>query len=366
MKILPVTYDALQRPRRHLRHLRGVEGRNIAIPSPHDLNTSACYFTAWQYTGDASLRWVYTSEQVCLILQPCYILSWDSSVLLRDEMYPMHFLCMQVCGGTAPQWARLQQEDLTEVENNSTDRLLSGLLHIHLYLVPRKAAPERPPTPGPAHPTVGSAADDGRRTPEPGGRRGQPSLLGLASGWDEASSGGRLHDSARSSPSGSTADGCPDEEQEEGSGSMDGVLSAAEGVGLRPAGCEAMALPGRLLMSALLDLDALEPLAAAADLDGRALPANTLLIELSDGLYVWPPSQHLQRTASGAVPAAQPAPAPADGRGADGSAAALGTLPPSAWGSPQVAPSPSTHSHTELQINWCACGWDLTRLYMLS
>lgn len=281
-------------------------------------------------------------------------------------MYPMHFLCMQVCGGTAPQWARLQQEDLTEVENNSTDRLLSGLLHIHLYLVPRKAAPERPPTPGPAHPTVGSAADDGRRTPEPGGRRGQPSLLGLASGWDEASSGGRLHDSARSSPSGSTADGCPDEEQEEGSGSMDGVLSAAEGVGLRPAGCEAMALPGRLLMSALLDLDALEPLAAAADLDGRALPANTLLIELSDGLYVWPPSQHLQRTASGAVPAAQPAPAPADGRGADGSAAALGTLPPSAWGSPQVAPSPSTHSHTELQINWCACGWDLTRLYMLS
>ncbi|KAK9915911.1 hypothetical protein WJX75_005884 [Coccomyxa subellipsoidea] len=251
------------RPHRRLRHLRSIEGRNIAIAVPHDLDTSACYFTAWQYIEDASLRWVYTSEEVC--------------------------------GGTAPQWSRLHQDILTEVEDDSLHRPLPGLLHIHLYLVHGTAAAnasQRPATSGPPHPTVGSTAEC-RHTLE--SRRSQLSLLGLTAGGDEPSSGSRLHDS-----------------------------------------CADVALRGRLLMSASLDLDALEPLAAAADLDGRVLPPNTLIIELSNGLYVWPPSQHLQRTASGAMPAAQPAAAPAEARGDDGAAAAPGTPPPSAWGSPQV------------------------------
>ena len=48
---------------------------------------------------------------------------------------------------------------------------------------------------------------------------------------------------------------------------------------------------------------------AAADLDNRVLPANTLILELTDGLYIWPPSSHIQRTASGAVPSSIPEPA---------------------------------------------------------
>ena len=48
---------------------------------------------------------------------------------------------------------------------------------------------------------------------------------------------------------------------------------------------------------------------AAADLDNRVLPANTLILELTDGLYIWPPSSHIRRTASGAVPSSIPEPA---------------------------------------------------------
>lgn len=265
--------------------------------------------------------------------------------------------CIQVCGGTAPQWSQLHQNILTEVEDDSLHRPLPGLLHIHLYLVPGKAAAsasQRPATSGPPHPTVGSTAEC-RHTLE--SRRSQPSLLGLTAGGDEPSSGSRLHDSARSSPSGSTADGCP---EDAGSGGQDALLDSLPrhapggfddaGGKLRAAGCADVALRGRLLMSASLDLDALEPLAAAADLDGRVLPPNTLIIELSDGLYVWPPSQHLQRTASGAVPAAQPAAAPAEARGDDGAAAAPGTPPPSAWGSPQVTSKPVMSCHWAVPI----------------
>lgn len=36
------------------------------------------------------------------------------------------------------------------------------------------------------------------------------------------------------------------------------------------------------------------------------LPSNTLVLELTDGLYIWPPSSHIRRTASGAVPAIIP------------------------------------------------------------
>lgn len=39
------------------------------------------------------------------------------------------------------------------------------------------------------------------------------------------------------------------------------------------------------------------------------LPANTLILELTDGLYIWPPSSHIRRTASGAVPSSIPEPA---------------------------------------------------------
>lgn len=48
---------------------------------------------------------------------------------------------------------------------------------------------------------------------------------------------------------------------------------------------------------------------AAADLDNRVLPGNTLILELTDGLYIWPPSSHIRRTASGAVPSSIPEPA---------------------------------------------------------
>ena len=39
-----------------------------------------------------------------------------------------------------------------------------------------------------------------------------------------------------------------------------------------------------------------------ADLDDRVLPSNTLILGMTDGLYIWPPSSHMRRTASGAVP----------------------------------------------------------------
>jgi hypothetical protein len=86
-------------------------------------------------------------------------------------------------------------------------------------------------------------------------------------------------------------------------------------------------LPGRLALAAWVDLNALEPLGALTDLDSRVLPPGTLILELSDGLYVWPPCAHMLRTASGAVPPAggglpaaaapeHPAPAQPPGNGA--------------------------------------------------
>lgn len=107
------------------------------------------------------------------------------------------------------------------------------------------------------------------------------------------------------------------------------VSAPVSGQEVCPSGCKDVPLPGQLLLSASLDLNALEPLIASAELDSRALPPNTLLIELADGLYVWPPSQHLLRTASGAVPAEPVAAAPTP-------AAAAAAAPPSAWSSPQV------------------------------
>ena len=57
-------------------------------------------------------------------------------------------------------------------------------------------------------------------------------------------------------------------------------------------------------------LDALYEVAirlpSSADLDNRVLPANTLILGLTDGLYIWPPSLHMRRTASGAVPSIIP------------------------------------------------------------
>lgn len=258
--------------------------------------------------------------------------------------------CLQVCGGIAPQWARLQQEYLPQAEDDSVQRHLSGLLHIHLYLIPHRGtfkAEQLPPTYGPSHPTAGSSD---RVNGADCRRQSHPSLLRQASGRAEASSSIRLHDSAHSSPVGSTAEGCHEDAcsgTEATSPScfpLDGFNGADELHRTIPASahatcCEDLPLPGQLLMSASLDLNALEPLAAVADLDNRMLPANTLLLELSDGLYVWPPSQHLLRTASGAVPGPGefPAARPAAARGGDAAAPAVPTAPPPrALGSPQV------------------------------
>ncbi|BDA44341.1 hypothetical protein COCOBI_05-5250 [Coccomyxa sp. Obi] len=297
------------KPRRHLGHLQSIEGRSIAVGAASELSTSACYFTIWQYTGEPALRWVYTSEQVC--------------------------------SGIAPQWARLQREYLSQVEDDSEQRHLSGLLHIHLYLISNRGtskAEQLPPTYGPSHPIAGSSD---RVSAAESGRQSQPSLLRQASGRHETSSSTRLHDSAHSSPIGSTAEGCHEdacsgtEATNHSSLPLDGVNGNSEPHRTMPASaraacCEDVPLPGRLLMSASLDLNALEPLAAVADLDSRVLPANTLLLELSDGLYIWPPSEHLLRTASGAVPG------PA-ARGGNAAAPAVPSAqPPSAWDSPQA------------------------------
>lgn len=58
-----LTSGALQKPRRHLRHLQSIEGRSVVVGAASELSTSACFFTIWQYTGEPALRWVYTSEQ---------------------------------------------------------------------------------------------------------------------------------------------------------------------------------------------------------------------------------------------------------------------------------------------------------------
>lgn len=263
--------------------------------------------------------------------------------------------CLQVCGGTAPQWARMQRGELPQVEDDSLQRHLSGLLHIHLYFVPNRGASraeQLSPTDGPPHPTAGSSGSTGsdRADVAESGRQSKPSLLRQASGRDETSSSTRLHDSAHSSPIGSVAEGCHEDAcsgadaTNPGSLPLNGVNGAYEPHGTIPATahatcCEDVPLSGRLLMSASFDLNALEPLAAVADLDSRVLPANTLLLELSDGLYVWPPSQHLLRTASGAVPGTRDCPAvqPAAVQGGNAAAPAVpSTPPPSALGSSQV------------------------------
>lgn len=66
---------------------------------------------------------------------------------------------------------------------------------------------------------------------------------------------------------------------------------------------------GRMLASALQSLShAFWHM--RADLDNRVLPSNTLILGLSDGLYIWPLSSNMRRTASGAVPATIPEPSP--------------------------------------------------------
>ena len=153
-----------------------------------------------------------------------------------------------------------------------------------------------------------------------------------------------MHDSAHSSPIGSIDEdhhehACSGTEANKPSSlPLNGVNGAYEPHGTIPASaacCEDVPLPGRLLMSASLDLNALEPLAAVADLDARVLPANTLLLEMSDGLYVWTPGRLLLRTASGAVPG--PGDRLAAVQGGNAAAPAVPAAPPlSALGSPQV------------------------------
>lgn len=72
----PRMCEYLQRPRRQIRHLKGIEGRNISTGAPFDLSTSACYFALWQYTAQGEcgveLQWVYTSEQVSIQKQTSF------------------------------------------------------------------------------------------------------------------------------------------------------------------------------------------------------------------------------------------------------------------------------------------------------
>lgn len=92
-------------------------------------------------------------------------------------------LHVQVRGGNAPQWARLQEKGMTELEDSSLHAPFPGLLHIHLYLVSKKSddSAELLFTGGPAHSTAlcPDPAADGRQTPAPGMQRhnSQPSLL---------------------------------------------------------------------------------------------------------------------------------------------------------------------------------------------
>jgi hypothetical protein len=218
---------------------------------------------------------------------------------------------LQVQGGSSPEWAPFDWGQHSGVGSAALNGLCSGQLHIHLYTDSATNHDDASPLAdsGPQHPLLEADA-----------------LLAEArrlSGGHHSTSNGRS----------SAAAGIEHQQQQQGQ--QGGLAEARSGPGTGPpiaeplqpdvrwppacaqgmpqAACPHVRLPGRLVAALSVDLDALEPLRALADLDARVLPRNTLIFELSDGLYVWPPSRHLPRTASGAVPSSVVAPKPARG-----------------------------------------------------
>jgi hypothetical protein len=262
---------------------------------------------------------------------------------------------LQVCGGTAPEWAPIELSDHTALafRPHGPD---SSILHIHIYetQASEEENDHRTPPSGPPHPELTPlCSEDAYLLSSESSDGTSPSTFCRFHHKTAEGSAPVLHDSAHSSPAGSREDpgeadlkslirpalppgrdegqahstgpAAPDHDMQEPDVRWPAQTSAV-------AACAAVPLSGRLIAAKSIDLDALEPLPATSDLDERILPCNTLILELNDGLYVWPPSAHLLRTASGQAPPA----ALLDNMPSAASASAPTTPPSSAWPSPQV------------------------------
>lgn len=64
----------MQKPQRHLRHLRGIEARNLTNVLKLRNSSEGSYFALWEHNydkqkrgdghSDGDQRWLYTSEEV--------------------------------------------------------------------------------------------------------------------------------------------------------------------------------------------------------------------------------------------------------------------------------------------------------------
>lgn len=264
-------------------------------------------------------------------------------------------------GGTAPEWARIESDNRLELTDALHDAR-SAALHIHIYAVEGvrpegyqplpSSGPSHPPLTAPSQNCAPSSLETSRSQPLSADAC-SPSKDQSCDVRQERASGHVLHDSAGSSPA-SSRDSPEDSNltpscqpsllghKQEGKRSNGRIGTAASLSKQEPdvrwpatdtthaaaAGtCQAVPLPGTLILAASFDLNTLEPLGSLSELDDRISPPNTLIVELEDGLYVWPPSAHLVRTASEALPSAA---------AAVDAPAASSTVASSGWASPQV------------------------------
>ena len=232
-------------------------------------------------------------------------------------------MLMQVLGSTSPEWASLVWQQRPDLDAADLHGLQSGRIHIHIYLCAADSADDKVLEEArPEHDAVAARRASGQDCST---SNGHSSADDAREGWrrreqlQQQQQQPSMHASTVADPAASAGSTRAAEQPAGGTGALPAPPPRrANGAGQVSGACERVGLPGRLALAAWVDLNALEPLGALTDLDSRVLPPATLILELADGLYVWPPCAHMLRTASGAVPpvtaegppAAAPAPAP--------------------------------------------------------
>ena len=231
-------------------------------------------------------------------------------------------MLMQVMGGTSAEWASLPWQQRPDLDAAALHGLQSGRIHIHLYLDGAASTDDQALADSrPEHPADDAAAARQTSGQDCSTSNGHSSTDARES-WrrrEQQQQQQLARQSSTSADNGSSMGNARTAEQPGGGGRKVLMqldvgrppplpvlplqrMAAEDAAGQLPGACERVDLPGRLALAAWVDLNALEPLGALSDLDSRVLPRGTLIFELSDGLYVWPPCAHMLRTASGAVP----------------------------------------------------------------